>query len=78
MNVITGAPMVPTGGMPTNPMMARQPMNPLPPPMPVPPIVPPQAAGTFPVNKDSASVLVIVWRICYPDRLWLRLIRWLT
>ena len=38
--------------MPPNPMMPRQPMNMLPPPMPVPPIAPPQAAGTFPVNKD--------------------------
>ena len=46
MTVKMGAP------MPPNPMMPRQPMNPLPPPMPVPPIVPPQAAGTFPVNKD--------------------------
>jgi len=47
MTVKMGAP------MPPNPMMPRQPMNMLPPPMPVPPIVPPQAAGTFPVNKDK-------------------------
>ena len=54
MTVKMGAPMPPMGGMPmNNPMMPRQPMNPLPPPMPVPPIVPPQAAGTFPVNKDK-------------------------
>ena len=54
MTVKMGGPMPPMGGMPmNNPMMPRQPMNPLPPPMPVPPIVPPQAAGTFPVNKDK-------------------------